>query len=213
MKILLILALFYYPGSTPSQYFATGLDASSLPYNSANNMAWCTGTCDWRSGNYGSAPSFTSFGTGNTLANPLFTNYSTGDLSLASGSPALAGGAALTTVASGDSGTGTTLVVTDADYFQAGWGISTVSDDCIAVGTVSNHVCVTAVNYSTNTLTLSGSISRSSGQNVWLYSDSSGKTGVDEHGTEYRELREHDYFGGWRSRSIENCRSYLRRRI
>ena len=174
-------------------------------------MAWCTGTCDWRSGNYGSAPSFTSFGTGNTLANPLFTNYSTGDLSLASGSPALAGGAALLRWP---------LEIQGQEQrwwygcrLLPGWmGISTVSDDCIAVGTVSNHVCVTAVNYSTNTLTLSGSISRSSGQNVWLYSDSSGKTGVDEHGTEYRELREHDYFGGWRSRSIENCRSSLRRR-
>ena len=69
-------------------------------------------------------------------------------------------------------------MVTDASYFQDGYGLtnaySTVSGDCISVTTVGNHVCVTAVNYSTNTLTLASGFSRSNGDHVWLYSKSDG---------------------------------------
>jgi hypothetical protein len=103
-------------------------------------------------------------------------NYSSGNFNLAAGSPALNAGTHLTTVAAGDSGSGTSLVVTDAAFFQDGLGLNAagVQADCIAVGTASNHVCVTAVNYSTNTLTLASSISRSSGQGVYLYSKSDG---------------------------------------
>jgi hypothetical protein len=68
--------------------------------------------------------------------------------------------------------------VNDASYFQDGYGLSnaysTVHPDCIAVGTAANQVCITAVNYSTNTLTLTSSISRSAGQAVYLYSKSDG---------------------------------------
>lgn len=114
--------------------------------------------------------------------NPLFVNYvansPTANFSLQSGSPAIAAGTNLTTVAAGDSGSGTSLVVNDATFFEDGMGLtnanSTVSGDCIAVTTVGNHVCVTAVNYSTNTLTMASGFSRSSGDAVWLYSDSSG---------------------------------------
>src|SRR6202040_4051678 len=91
---------------------------------------------------------------------------------------ASAAGTSLTTVAAGDSGSGTSLVVKDASYFQDSYGLSnaysTVYPDCIAVGTASNHVCVTSVNYSTNTLTLASSISRSAGQGVYLFSKSDG---------------------------------------
>jgi hypothetical protein len=100
------------------------------------------------------------------------------DYHLQAGSPASAAGTSLTTVAAGDSGSGTSLVVKDASYFQDSYGLSneysTVYPDCIAVGTASNHVCVTSVNYSTNTLTLASSISRSAGQGVYLYSKSDG---------------------------------------
>jgi hypothetical protein len=126
--------------------------------------------------------SFTS-DPGNKNANPLFVSYiSAGnpanDYHLQAGSPAIAAGTNLTTVAAGDSGSGTSLVVADAAYFQDGYGLSnvysTVSGDCIAVGTAANHVCVTAINYATNTLTLASSISRSVGEGVYLYSKSDG---------------------------------------
>jgi hypothetical protein len=146
-----------------------------------HSLAWCTGTCTIYGHNYQSG-SFTS-DTGNQNANPLFVNYvgagsTSNNFHLQAGSPAIAAGTYLTTVAAGDSGSGTSLVVTDAAYFQDGYGLtntySTVSGDCIAVTTVSNHVCVTAVNYSTNTLTLASGFSRSNGDHVWLYSKSDG---------------------------------------
>ena len=92
---------------------------------------------------------------------------------LLSGSPAIAVGNYLTTA--NGAGTGSTaLTVNDAAYFQDSYGLSssyyTVSPDCISVTTVGNHVCVTAVNYSTNTLTLVSPISWSNGDHIWLYS-------------------------------------------
>jgi len=149
--------------------------------NFGHSLYWCTGSCTSVWGNQAGVPFLND--PGNKNANPMFVNYiSPGNASnnyhLQAGSPAINAGTYLTTVASGDSGSGTSLVVTDAAYFQDGYGLSnansTVQGDCIAVGTASNHVCVTAVNYSTNTLTLASSISRSSGQGVYLYSKSDG---------------------------------------
>ena len=146
--------------------------------NYGYNLYWCTGNCTSVWGHqYGSGPFLND--PGNMNQNPLFVKYvgagnSSNDYHLQSGSPAIGAGTNLTTVASADSGSGTSLVVADASYFQDGFGLSTVKGDCIAVGTASNHVCVTAVNYSTNTLTLSSPISRSDGQGVYLYSKSDG---------------------------------------
>lgn len=150
--------------------------------NNGHSLYWCTGTCSDVHGHTYGAGSFTSE-TGNKNANPLFVNYvspgsTSNDYHLQAGSPAIAQGTYLTTVGSGDSGSGTSLVVSDASYFQDGYGLSnaysTVSGDCIAVGSASNHACVTSVNYTTNTLTLASSISRSAGQGVYLYSKSDG---------------------------------------
>ena len=54
---------------------------------------------------------------------PLFVSAAaTGtDLHLQAGSPAVDAGGPLTTVAAADSGSGTSLVVDDATYFQPGW--------------------------------------------------------------------------------------------
>jgi hypothetical protein len=107
--------------------------------------------------------------------NPNFNNVASYDFSLQAGSPAINAGTYLTTVASTDSGSGTSLIVNDAGFFQDGYGIAGVNPDCIAVTTVTNQVCITAVNYQTNTLTLASSITRSAGNPVWLYSDSTGR--------------------------------------
>jgi hypothetical protein len=99
---------------------------------------------------------------------------SLGDNHLQGGSPALAGGTNLTTV-NGAVTSSTTLVVADAGFFQANAAnIPGVNADCISVGTVSNHVCITAINYGTNTLTLASPVTASNSAPVWLYSDSSG---------------------------------------
>lgn len=120
-----------------------------------------------------------------TSGNPLFTNASTTppadktdagvpDLTLTSGSPAINAGGALTTIAAADTGSGRSLIVSDANYFQDGSyappGKS--SADWIAVGTVGNTVQISSI--SGNTITLSNSISRNDGDSVWLYKKSDG---------------------------------------
>lgn len=146
-----------------------------------HSLAYCVGTCTiyghiYQSGAFTADP-------GNIVANPLFVNYvspgsASNNFELQSNSPAKAAGTFLTTVAAGDSGSGTSLIVADANFFQDGYGLSnansTVSPDCIAVNTAANHVCITAVNYGTNTLTLASPITRSAGQGVYLYSKSDG---------------------------------------
>jgi len=146
------------------------------------NLYWCANGCTTVFGHVYGSGSFLS-DPGNQNANPMFVNYispgnASNDYHLQAGSPAIAAGTYLTTIASGDSGSGTSLVVTDASYFQDSYGLSnaysTVYPDCIAVATASNFVCVTQVNYTTNTLTLASSISRSAGDGVYLYSKSDG---------------------------------------
>lgn len=88
-----------------------------------------------------------------------------------SSSITIGGGAALTTVAGSDTGTGTSLKVVDANYFQPGW--AGVDADWIKVGTAA-PVQITAIDYATNTITISASISRASGNAVHLYKNSSG---------------------------------------
>src|SRR6266446_5443530 len=147
-----------------------------------HNLYWCKAGCITVYTHVYGVGSFLS-DPGNVHADPKFVNYvsaasTSNDFHLQAGSPAIAVGTFLTTVASGDSGSGSSLVVNDASYFQDGYGLSnaysTVYGDCIAVRTASNHVCVTAVNYTANTLTLASSISRSAGQGVYLYSKSDG---------------------------------------
>jgi hypothetical protein len=157
-------------------YYCLNNASACSPSSSGNNLAFCTG------GNCGAQLFGHSYGTGaftsdpgNLYADPQFVNYAGNNFALAPGSPALNAGTFLTTVASGDSGSGTSLVVSDAGYFQDGSGIAGVNGDCIAVTTTTNHICITAVNYSTNTLTLKSSITRSAGDSIWLYSDSSGR--------------------------------------
>lgn len=124
---------------------------------------------------------------GDVLGNPLFVNASTTppadktdstlpNLDLQAGSPAINAGGALTTVATADTGSGTSLVLADARYFQDGTyaPAGTVSADWIAVGTVSNVVQISSINYSTNTITLANSISRNGNDPVWLFKKSDG---------------------------------------
>ncbi len=110
------------------------------------------------------------------LSDPMSTTLP--DLSLQPDSPAIDSGTYLTQVSASDSGTGTTLLVDDALYFQDGtWGsaLSDVQPDWIAVGTVDNAVQISSINYDTNTIILANPINRNPGDPVWLYKDSSGR--------------------------------------
>jgi len=102
--------------------------------------------------------------------NPLLAGFV--DFRLQPGSPAARAGGPLTTVARSDTGTGTTLVLSDAHFFQPGW--AGVSPDEIAVGNYRNTVAISSIDYQTNTVTLAGGITRKAGDRVWLYKNSSG---------------------------------------
>jgi hypothetical protein len=167
--------LFYYPESV-AYFFPYATDSSTGgTFSASHNLAWCTGTCDFRAGLYSAEGAFAANAPGNQVADPKFANYASNNFQLASGSPAIGAGTYLTTVASSDSGSGTSLVVNDASFFQDGYGIAGVNGDCISVGTVTIHVCISSINYQTNTITLTSGITRSAGNPVWLYSDSTGR--------------------------------------
>ena len=102
--------------------------------------------------------------------NPQFAETNT--FALAPGSPARDAGAALTTVHENDTGSGTSLILADAHFFQAGW--ATANADHIAVGSPGNIATIRAIDYATNTVTLASSISRKDGDSVWLYKRSDG---------------------------------------
>jgi hypothetical protein len=157
------------PPGTSTEYYVTGSGVTG--FVGSHNLAWDTACSPETLAHCTFGRMLTD--SGNVYADPLFVNPN-GDWSLQQGSPALNAGTYLTTVASNDSGSGTSLIVNDVGYFQA-FGIPGVTADCIAVTSTTNHVCITAVNYQTNTLTLASSITRTQGDSVWLYSDSTGR--------------------------------------
>jgi hypothetical protein len=171
-------SLFYLPEPIPSSlgWYIYNVYSGNVGFTAGYNMAACsTSPCSFL--NRSGAGSFATDATGNQIVvGSPFVNYAANDFHLGTGVPAIGAGGPVTTVAAGDSGSGTSLVVNDAAFFQDSLGLSAVGvqADCISVGTAANHVCITAVNYTTNTLTLASSISRSAGEGVYLYSKSDG---------------------------------------
>lgn len=85
------------------------------------------------------------------------------DYTLTAGSLLRAAGRVPTTVAAGDSGSGTTLIVNNAFWFCDGWGIADA--DWIKVGS-NAYQQIVSINYGTNTITLTSGISRGPGDSV-----------------------------------------------
>ena len=113
----------------------------------------------------------------NIMGAALMTDPANHDFTLQPGSPAINAGGPLTTVHTTDTGTGVSLKVKDAKFFQDGsWGpVGEVSADWIAVGSPNNITQISSIDYSTNTITLTSGISRNVGDKVWLYKNSSGQ--------------------------------------
>lgn len=114
--------------------------------------------------------------TNDVNADPLVVDPASCNFYLQSGSPAISAGGPLTTVHADDIGSGTSLVLTDAHWFQDGW--AGVDADCISVGTVGNQTCITAIDYDTNIVTISPAITRSDGESVWLFTRSDGSAAL-----------------------------------
>jgi hypothetical protein len=166
--------LFYYPQALVNfNPYAT--DASTVgTFSASHNLAYCaTSPCNIHGKVYGSGL-FTD-DSGNLIADPKFVNYAGDDFHLSAGSPAIGTGTYLTTVASADSGSGTTLIVNDASFFQDGYGLTGdgVNADWIRIG-AGTIVQIASINYSTNTITLASAITRSANSPVYLYKNSSG---------------------------------------
>jgi hypothetical protein len=116
------------------------------------------------------------------FANPDVTNPASAtlpNLTLLSSSGAIDGGTPLT-LAKGAGAQSTTLVVNDAMYFQDGtWGSDlargvTMFPDWIAIGSVTNVVQISSVDYARNTIVLASASSWSDGAPIWLYKKSDG---------------------------------------
>jgi hypothetical protein len=118
------------------------------------------------------------------LNSNTFVDYQGKDYALRASSPYVDAGAPLTRVASGDSGSGTTLLVEDARVFYGeasefpAW--MGVHNDWIAIGsdasdtTTATKVQINSVDDDTGMLTLSRAVSRDPGDFVWLWKDSDG---------------------------------------
>jgi hypothetical protein len=116
---------------------------------------------------------FAATESGHVFADPKVTSLT--DLHLLPTSPAIGGGTYLTTVANTDTGSGTSLIVNEAAFFQDGFGIPGVQPDWIRLGT-STVVQVAAINYASNTITLANSVTRTPGNPVYLFKLSDGTT-------------------------------------
>ena len=102
---------------------------------------------------------------------PRFVNPKA-DLHLQERSPAIGKGGPLT-AATGAGTSSTTLAVANAGFFSDGYGLAGVQADWIRVGADAT-VQISAVNYSTNTLTLATPVSWPSGAPIYLYKNSKG---------------------------------------
>jgi hypothetical protein len=166
--------------------------ANSSPFDYGNSVAFCTtdfinlaSPCTLYNHQYSTGHLDWTADPGNVYAHPHFVNY-TGSVNyadsnfgLTTASTALLNKAIqLTTVAAGDSGSGTSLFVNDAAYFTDGFGLEGVQPDGICVG--PNPAAVTCVkilgsiDYATNMLPLASSIPRLLNDKVYLQSKSDG---------------------------------------
>lgn len=149
---------------SPVYDFSTGTGA--MPLNTGN-IGFRTGFSGSWGAAYAAEPTYLTL----RNQNPNFSNLNV-SCAINGGSPAEHTAQPLTTVAASDTGSGTSLVVADARVFWA--GASGTQGDVIAINSIGNIAQVTAVNVSTNTVTLSTGLSRSAGQGIYLYKNSSG---------------------------------------
>jgi hypothetical protein len=64
----------------------------------------------------------------------------------------------------------------DAGNIASAWPTANVNSDWIAIGSVSDVVQISSINYSTNTITLASPMTWNNGAGIWLYKKSDGAT-------------------------------------
>ncbi len=121
-------------------------------------------------------PLFVDISTPFNVNNPAIPNFE-----LRSTSPCINNGVALTTVTSA-SGSGTSFQVADATYFMDGWGI--VEGDMIQLHGSTQRARITAINYTTRTITVGSTLTWAQNQGVSLeYAGTAPDIGAYEYGS------------------------------
>jgi hypothetical protein len=154
----------FYSATTNNGSVYTVSVGSGTGFVGKNNLGYnasCGGSCTW-------VNPINSESGAVLNQDPLFVP---GALRLQGGSPARGAGSFLTAVATADSGSGTSLVVDDAAFFQDGYGI--VNSDWIRIGSTTTAQ-IASIDYGTNTITLAAGITRNDGDPVYLFKNSSG---------------------------------------
>lgn len=203
---------------------------NNIAYDTCYNDSANAGTC---SGNYDFENGFQTYvATSNNLCtwsqtgctqygDPVFKDGTTPaspsptqpDLNLTSSSTkAIGTGTNLTVVDNTDSGSGTTLIVSDSWYFQAGSEptcgattktyslgscLSDIQGDWILVGATvatAHQAQIVNIDYTSNILTLSTGFTRSAGDKVWLLKKSDGVLAMNV-ATEAPDMGAHPYLG------------------
>jgi hypothetical protein len=176
---------YAYPmGQTNDSHGINNLFYDAMYQTSAKGFAWESNCAQSYNLYYDpdGTMTFTSLASTETGAvknqDPLLTSPTTGDYSLASNSPARDAGGPLTHANGGDGGSpSTSLTVDESVFFSDGWGMSAWSDvqpDEIAIGTTSNTVAISSINYTTNVITLGSPMEWDDGDPIYLYKDSDG---------------------------------------
>jgi hypothetical protein len=136
----------------------------AMNYNFWQNVTDANKVYSWDGVNYTLAGfrAATPYEDNALVGSPLFVDAAARTFTLQPTSPAIDAGTPLTTTVG--SGTGTTVTVADAGYFMDGFGL--VAGDQVVIG--STPVTLTSVNYATNVLTVTPSLTWSTGQAVSL---------------------------------------------
>jgi hypothetical protein len=135
-------------------------------YNDCSSGDWIEATGNFSSSNVGFA---------NSSANDDVTGYY-----LQSGGDAIDAGTYLTEANnSGNSSISLSVETGGAYFFQDGWGMTgapfNINPDEICIGTVSNCVAISAIDYVNDNITLASPMTWSSGADIWLYKKSDGE--------------------------------------
>lgn len=148
-----------------------------------NNLLFQNSSCSGGGGQVSIADSGSVILSNNSQVNsdPGFANANARDLTLTSGSSQIDAGAFVARAAS--SGSGTSLVVDDASWFYDGFGIVGESGDEIQLEGQGTSATILAINYATNTITLSTSLTWNNGDGVHLkYAGNAPDVGAFEFG-------------------------------
>jgi len=146
-------------GFSPFNFIGPGANNGNLVYTNGFSGIWAAP--------YANEPTYAQLAN----QNPRFIDFpATGELQASS--PAIHAGVPLTVVDPNDVGSGTTLTVADARYFQPGW--AGTQGDWIRVGGAAQAQII-SIDYASREITLASPIRRVSGDPVHLYKDSTGR--------------------------------------